>query len=524
MPFQRNGHTAAGCAAKRQGVLLRVLVAFVIVAIGLVTLGLPAVSEASSGQTFKVWVGYFGGPYYEKASYTASELENLMEETNGGELVEYSSMDKSGYLRKGFAQGIYLSDLLDTVGIDSTDVTSFYFDTEDSYRADDEANPVRQWSRKNLLGTTRYYYPDMYKYYDYLDSEIPSKNVSKINKTKVRVGAMLALKSSFQKVGGSSQTQEDGVKAAEAIWNDSSQITSALGNRIMFGQTSVEDHTAGYSAHSIRSLKVTYEGYPTISLSQGTISGKVGDTVTVAAKITSADSLISAKAIEDLEWSVDDKSVAKVESVSDGQVTLKIVGEGETNLTVSLGESGLDGATSASAGVAGSKAKEEKKEKKTEKKEKGTGGGSGGGKGSGSGKGSGEGTGSDKGKGGTSDSGSKANSDDTNTSGLSGTDKAVEITAGSDAGGGESEKGKAVEVESVDTDEEATPFVNAYELNPVVEDPTIQVVTGYAAEIVGGASAALVVGGAVSHVLIRRRQTRPLTVDKEDSAADVAAA
>lgn len=475
----------------------------------------PAVSSAASGNNFKVWVGYFGGPYYEKASYTHDELEGIMEDTNGGELIEYSSMDKTGFLRKGFACGIYLVDLLDIVGIDRSAVTQLYFDTDDSYRADDEANPVRQWSYKNLLGTTRYYYPNLYQYYDYLDSKIPSKNLAKIERSKTQVEPVLALESSFQKIGGNAQTQEDGLKAAEAVWNDTSQMTSTLGNRIMFGQTSPDDHTAGYSAHSIKSLKVTYAGHPSIVLSRSDISGKVGETITVKARIDAADSLISSEGLDDLNWKISDESVAKIVSVKNGEVKIKILSEGDASLSVSYGEDGLDGATSSVAGISGSKAAK----KKDDDSGKGSGGGSGGGSGSGSGEGSGSGTGESTGAGGTS-SGSESNIDSGKTTGLSGLDNAVQITAGSNAGGGE--EGKAVEVAEVD-ENDAEAFKSAYELNPVIVDETLETITGYAAEAVAAGSLLIIVAGAVGHTLTRRARSGVLQVERNDAVASAAA-
>lgn len=288
-----------------------------------------------------VYVGYAGGPYYEKKTYTDAELWGLSD----GVIYEYSSIDGGGSLRKGFGVGVGLYELFTNAGLQPSDVWRFYFSTSDNYVEDDGGEGVGAWYYNNLQSTPRYYYPDLVNYFDFNTGEIQSvEAMSLLEQTRVSTPAILALESSYKKV----------FSADDPDWDDFSEMDDTAGYRLLYGQIAPNVSNSATSAHSIVALTCILGGNDGTELPEveidideqlanlvqgGQLEMKVGDEVTLFPELKSDDSTVSVEGIRDVTWYSSDPNVAQVTKNADGSITIRIVGEGTVSMGWSYGNS-----------------------------------------------------------------------------------------------------------------------------------------------------------------------------------------
>jgi hypothetical protein len=313
--------------------LLAILVAVVVV--GGLALAQP---HRAFADDIAVYVGYPGGPYYEKAYYTDAQLRAMSDET----VHEYTSFDGGGFLRKGFGMGPRLYNIFNSSGINPWAVWRFYFGTADSYIEDDGGSGEEAWYYSQLAGS-RYYFPLYPQWYDFSSRTITEEGIDALWASAYEAPTIIAVESSFRHVD--SPDDEDWV---------SQTLHTDQGNRLFFGQAQPREPTARFAAHSIRSVTCIMGGAPTITFDMPAIEGRVGEEFTVMPHIAADDVLVESLGIYDIHWSSSDESVATVTKNSDGSITVRIVGEGSVSIDARFGESPYDEfVASAGIGVSG---------------------------------------------------------------------------------------------------------------------------------------------------------------------------
>lgn len=333
--------------------------------------------KAYALEDLNVYVGYAGGPYYLKASFTAEELEALADDT----LYTYTGVDNGYFLNKFIAQGIPLDKLFNNytaskditgnnAGVNTNSLWRIFFATtseEDRYNQlgfDGTGNEAWYWGRyKNhesrsldINQTPRYYYTNYPLYFNFDTKQIyVDENGSKesiISDSGVTVPSLLAIRYVKERVKS--------IASWEAMDETYTTVSSLprTDNRLIFGQTSPTDKDVTNSVHDIAAIYCVYSGRPTVSIAENdeleALKGRIGETITLHASITSADPLISTKGVEDIVWSSSDTSIAKVVSNGDGSAKVTIVGKGDVKITATFGNSSYEEfVSSTSATVSG---------------------------------------------------------------------------------------------------------------------------------------------------------------------------
>ena len=100
-------------------------------------LGVPALqAHAAGSDTIQITVGYWGDKEYTKATVSMDELA----ENCGTNQVIYTWIDNRPAAGKTEAEGVYLRDVMDYVGIDMNSVHSYNFYTRDAGNSQSSAN------------------------------------------------------------------------------------------------------------------------------------------------------------------------------------------------------------------------------------------------------------------------------------------------------------------------------------------------------------------------------------------------
>jgi hypothetical protein len=178
-------------------------------------------------------VGYFGGPYYEKAVFTAEELAALPQFEQA-----YTFIDNMPAVVLESARGPRLLDILAEAGIDPASVEAFHFyctDVEDSWYV--------SIPKPYLLDTERYYYPRLPELWDYDTGGAPAE----AQEGAVAVPVIIALADDFRRFG----TEPDFTR-----------LTASTRFRLVFGQTDTETPNASRSAKWIHTIQVMLGGMP----------------------------------------------------------------------------------------------------------------------------------------------------------------------------------------------------------------------------------------------------------------------
>ncbi len=302
--------------------------------VALLTVACPRVAFADI--TF--YVGYAGGPFYEKATFTDAEIRAMSD----GVLYEYSCFDAGNYLRKAYGRGVELDTLVLAAGIEDWDMWRFVFSTVDKYQ--DEATLVdgygnTAWYFSTLL-EGRFYFPDLISHFDFT-TRTSIYDPDELWNTAVAVPTILAYESSFTRV-----FSEDDIN-----WTNEELVSSSNAYRLLYGQTEPTVGDARNSAHSYQSVFCLIGGEDSTNIAtigvgelevllvEGALNGVVGETYTFMPTLDSSDETVSSAGVKDIVWVSTDENVFTVTVNEDGSVTLTFVGEGEAELCANYGES-----------------------------------------------------------------------------------------------------------------------------------------------------------------------------------------
>lgn len=253
-----------------------------------------------------VKVGYFGGPYYEKAVFTLDELWAM-----DVRYLDYTFIDNMPSVVIDHVAGVTLADVTDAAGIDIGSVQSFNFWTNDK-----EGSYYTSLTKSYLIDTPRYCYyslPDNFDYDEGAGNEYAVLDAA-------RVPTMIALADDWNRA-----------LAGASFGSDYLNLHTNTRFRLIFGQTDAHTRTASNSAKWIHAVEVTLGGAPTLTVDRSVLDLKVGSVFRSEARVLAADPVISANAR--IEWSSSDESVATVDE--NGEITVH--SEGEATVTANFG-------------------------------------------------------------------------------------------------------------------------------------------------------------------------------------------
>lgn len=290
-----------------------------------------------------VEVGYFGGPYYKKATLTDSEIAAM-----GTECHTYTYVDSAPAVVYNPAEGVRFTTVLGAAGIDLGAVDSFSFRSVDSGGGFYDG---RTYQKGNLLDQTRSYYPMLGDHFDprtgtagqYADDDA------------VQVPTMLVLKSDWKRY------YEGMVKEDFSNLNEGRKIS------LSFGQLSPNEEGMGAraSVQWIKSIVVQYSGYPTITTNLSSWENEVGGRQKLEAYVSTPDSFLTQSIASDLQWTSSDDSVVAV----DQSGNVEILAEGNATVSVKY-VMGNGSSYGVDVGVTG-KGEEEQEEEQEEEPENG---------------------------------------------------------------------------------------------------------------------------------------------------------
>ena len=339
--------------------------------------------------SLSITVGYWGGTEYVKNEVSLTDLESAL----GTRRAVYTWINAGNTPGATEAEGIYLYDLMNYFGIDMNSVYYYNFYTVDGGSYDGAA---KQWTYDQLF-CPRYSYEDAFyqAIYDYQADpddymENPARHYT-VNdffdfashsytedawNNRKEVEPMLALRLRPSQWNG----------YIPASYLDFSSLTTTGKPVLLFGQAGTNDITRNLQAQMVYKIHIWFNGSPQITVDPTDLSGEIGASQGVMVQVSTPDSFLSQKVLEDLQYISSDDSIAQVDS--NGTVTFRK--EGNATITVmyagqvvgTVGASGIgngDDDTSPDGGGSGDGS--------------GSSDGSGSGSGSGSGKNSGTGTG-----------------------------------------------------------------------------------------------------------------------------------
>jgi hypothetical protein len=254
-----------------------------------------------------VKVGYFGGPYYEKAVFALEDLwamEVLYE--------DYTLIDNMPSVVIDHVAGVTLADLMDAAGVDLASVQSFNFWTNDKQGA-----YYTSLTKRFLLDTPRYRY---YSLPDNFDYDTGAGNAY-ATADAARVPTVLALADDWNRV-----------LAGASFGSDYLRLDTNTRFRLVFGQTDAHTRTASNSAKWVHSIEVTLGGAPTLTMDASVLELEVGSRFRSEASLVDTDPVIAANA--EIVWSSSDESVASVDA--NGEITVHR--EGAATVTARFGD------------------------------------------------------------------------------------------------------------------------------------------------------------------------------------------
>lgn len=271
-----------------------------------------AYGESASGfraDSIKVTVGYFGGPYYEKAVFSLSDLQNMYVINRA-----YTYIDNLPSVCVDCAKGVALSEVLSEAGVDTGAIDTVYF-----YSNDKQGGYYVGFSRKFLFDSERYYYPNLAANYNPIDGALPGADEG------IReVETMLAFSDNWVRYN----------ENTEEFVEDYSKQTSVSRFRLLFGMTDMNDRMASKSVKWVNEIQVMLKGSPEIKIADGDIKLAVGQTYSLNLIVRAGDDLIEDVIRGEAVWSSDNEEAVSVDE--EGNVTVN--GEGEAKITVTCGD------------------------------------------------------------------------------------------------------------------------------------------------------------------------------------------
>jgi hypothetical protein len=190
--------------------------------------------------TLTINVGYYGGPYYQKKVFTVDELASL-----GLVSAVYSYIDNMPAVCLDYAKGVPISTIMNAAGIDINSIQRFYF-----YTNDNKGGYFTDFTKKSLLDTTRYYYPNLvFRYYE--PDYDPEEYDEQAAKGAIPVQSMMAISDNWVRhLPGPDDFGEI----------DYSVQRTFTRFRLMYGQVDTYTRTASKSAKWVHSINVMLGG------------------------------------------------------------------------------------------------------------------------------------------------------------------------------------------------------------------------------------------------------------------------
>jgi hypothetical protein len=259
-----------------------------------------------AADSLTVTVGYFGGPYYEKAVFTLDEMRAM-----NVVYADYTFIDNMPSVVIDHVAGVPLADLTEAAGIDLAGVQSFNFWTRDKQGA-----YYTSLTKRFLIDTPRYCY---YSLPDNFDYDAGAGNAY-ATRDGVPVPAMLALADDWNRV-----------LAGASFGSDYLNLNANTRFRLVFGQTDARTRTASNSAKWVHTIEITLGGAPTIVMDESVLELEVGSLFRSEARLSAADPAIAENA--KLAWSSSDPSVATVDE--NGEIAVRA--EGSATIAASYG-------------------------------------------------------------------------------------------------------------------------------------------------------------------------------------------
>jgi hypothetical protein len=239
-----------------------------------------------AADALSVTVGYFGGPYYEKAVFTLEELWAM-------DVVyeDYTLIDNMPSVVIDHVAGVALADLMDAAGIDLGSVQGFNFWTNDKQGA-----YYTSLTKAFLLDTPRYRY---YSLPDNFDYDTGAGNAY-ATADAARVPTVIALADDWNRV-----------LAGASFGSDYMRLNAHTRFRLLFGQTDAHTRTASSSAKWIHAIEATLGGAPTLTMDESVLDLEVGSRFRSEVSLGDTDPAIAANA--EIVWSSSDENVAVVD-------------------------------------------------------------------------------------------------------------------------------------------------------------------------------------------------------------------
>lgn len=265
-------------------------------------LAIPAAAEDEdafngyAADTLTVKVGYFGGPYYEKAVFTLDALWAM-----DVVYADYTFIDNMPGVVIDHVAGVRLSDLMAASGIDLGSIRTFFFWTRDK-----QSDYYTSYTKEALIDTPRwcfYSLPDNWDDEEGVGNELATSYGEPVD-------TLIALADDWNRT-----------VAGATFGSDYTNLNTNTRFRLIFGQTNGWERTASRSAKWIHEIVVELGGAPTITVDESVLSGEIGSVLRTQPSV-SADEAVLAN--ERVRWSSSDESVAVVDE--EGNITL--VGEG----------------------------------------------------------------------------------------------------------------------------------------------------------------------------------------------------
>ena len=266
------------------------------------TLTAPAFAEddeAHNGyaaDTLTIKVGYYGGPYYEKAVFTLDQLGAM-----NVVYADYTIIDNMPSVVIDHVAGVRLSDLCAAAGIDVGSIQTFFFWTRDK-----QSDYYTSYTKEALIDTPRYCY---YSLPDNWDEEAGAGNELATSHGE-QVPTVIALADDWNRT-----------IAGATFGSDYTNLYTNTRFRLIFGQTNATERTASRSAKWIHEIVVELGGTPTLTLDALVLDGEVGSVLRTQPSVAADEAILQQ---ETVKWSSSNESVATVDE--NGNITLHAEG------------------------------------------------------------------------------------------------------------------------------------------------------------------------------------------------------